>query len=220
MKSITTKLFVPAFLFLGLSLGLFAQSVSQISGTVKDVTGSAIPGAQVTVTQTDTGVTRTAETGASGDYSLPSLPLGPYRLEVKKEGFSTYIQSGIVLQVDTAPTIDPVMKVGAITESVQVEAAAAMVETHSTGVGQVVNQQQVIDLPLNGRQITQLITLAGGSVPITSAYGTLPASGNLISSKNYPNEALVSVAGGMLNGTTYLLDGGTHNDVFNNLNLP
>ena len=134
---------------------------------------------EVTVTQTDTGVTRTAETDASGVYSLPSLPLGPYRMEVKKEGFSTYVQSGIVLQVDTAPTIDPVMKVGAITESVQVEAAAAMVETHSTGVGQVVNSQDVVELPLNGREITQLITLAGGSNTVQYGYGQAPSSGNL-----------------------------------------
>ncbi len=95
--------FVPLFVCLGLGVGLFAQSVSQISGTVKDATGSAIPGAKVTVTQTDTGVTRSAQTGGSGDYSLPSLPLGPYRMEVKKEGFSTYVQSGIVLQVDPLP---------------------------------------------------------------------------------------------------------------------
>src|SRR5579862_1721095 len=220
MKSISTKLFAPVCLLLGLGLALFAQSVSQISGTVKDATGSAVPGASVTVTQTDTGVTRTATSDSSGVYSLPSLPLGPYRMEVKKEGFSIYAQSGIVLQVDSAPTIDPVLKVGAVTETVQVEAAAAMVETHSTGIGQVVNQQQVVELPLNGRQITQLITLAGGANTVASGYGQAPSSGNLISSKNYPNEALVSVAGGMLNGTTYLLDGGTHNDVFNNLNLP
>src|ERR1700729_1217436 len=155
MKRFWTKLFVPVCLLLGLSLSLLAQSVSQISGTVKDASGSAIPGAQVTVTQTDTGLARTAETDASGVYSLPSLPLGPYRLEVKKEGFSSYIQSGIVLQVDSAPTIDPIMKVGALSESVQVEAAAAMVETHSTGVGQVVNSQQVLEMPLNGREITQ-----------------------------------------------------------------
>ena len=194
--------------------------MSQISGTVKDASGLGIPGAEVTVTQTDTGVTRTAQSDANGVYSLPSLPLGPYRMEVKKEGFSTYVQSGIVLQVDTAPTIDPVMKVGAVSESVQVEAAAAMVETHSTGVGQVVNSQDVVELPLNGREITQLITLAGGSNTVQYGFGQAPSSGNLISSKNYPNEALVSVAGGMLNGTTYLLDGGTHNDLFNNLNLP
>jgi hypothetical protein len=219
MKRISTTLFVSVCL-LGLSLALFAQSVSQISGTVKDASGSAIPGAQITVTQTDTGVTRTAESDSNGIYSLPSLPLGPYRMEVKKEGFATSVQSGIVLQVDTAPTIDPVLKVGALSESVQVEAAAAMVETHSTGVGQVVNGQQVLELPLNGREITQLITLAGGANTVQYGYGQAPSSGNLISSKNYPNEALVSVAGGMLNGTTYLLDGGTHNDVFNNLNLP
>ncbi len=220
MKRIWTTLFVPVFLFLGLSLALLAQSVSQISGTVKDASGSAIPGAHITVTQTETGVTRTAESDANGIYSLPSLPLGPYRMEVKKEGFATSVQSGIVLQVDTAPTIDPVLKVGALEESVQVEAAAAMVETHSTGVGQVVNSQDVVELPLNGREITQLITLAGASNIVQYGYGQAPSSGNLISSKNYPNEALVSVAGGMLNGTTYLLDGGTHNDVFNNLNLP
>jgi hypothetical protein len=84
----------------------------------------------------------------------------------------------------------------------------------------VVNQQQVVELPLNGRQVTQLITLAGGANTVPAGFGQAPSTGNLVSSKNYPNEALVSVAGGMLNGTTYLLDGGTHNDVFNNLNLP
>ncbi len=218
MKRIWITLFVCALLCLATSL--FAQSVSQISGTVKDASGAAVPGAQVTVTQTDTGLTRTAETDANGVYSLPSLPVGPYRMEVKKQGFATFIQSGIVLQVATAPTVDPVLSVGALSESVQVEAAATMVETHSTGVGQVVNQQQVVELPLNGRQVTQLITLAGGSNTVQSGFGQAPSSGNLVSSKNYPNEALVSVAGGMLNGTTYLLDGGTHNDVFNNLNLP
>ena len=220
MNRITTTFIAPIFLCLSLGVGLHAQSVSQISGTVRDASGAAVPGAGVTVTQTDTGLARTAETDSNGFYLLPSLPTGPYRLEVKKDGFSTYVQSGIVLQVATAPTIDPILKVGVVSESVQVEAAATMVETHSTGVGQVVNQQQVLELPLNGRQLTQLIQVAGGSNFVQSGFGQAPSSGNLISSKNYPNEALVSVAGGMLNGTTYLLDGGTHNDVFNNLNLP
>src|SRR5579885_649887 len=201
-------------------LTAFAQSVSQISGTVKDASGLGVAGAQITVTQTDTGITRTTVSAANGTYSLPSLPIGPYRMEVKKEGFATFVQNGIVLQVDTAPTIDPVLTLGAISQSVEVEAAAAMVESHSSGVGQVVNQQQVVELPLNGRQVTQLITLAGGANTVQSGFGQAPTTGNLMSSKNYPNEDLVSIAGGMLNGTTYLLDGGTHNDVFNNLNLP
>jgi hypothetical protein len=220
MKRISAPLFFQIFLCFAFGSAALAQSVSQISGTVEDTSGLGVPGAQVTVTQTDTGLTRTAVSSASGAYSLPSLPIGPYRMEVKKEGFATFVQSGIVLQVDTAPTIDPVLTLGAVSQSVVVEAAAAMVESHSSGVGQVVNQQQVVELPLNGREVTQLITLAGASNIVESGFGQAPTSGNLMSSKNYPNEALVSVAGGMLNGTTYLMDGGTHNDVFNNLNLP
>jgi hypothetical protein len=199
---------------------LFGQSFSQITGAVRDASGLAVPGAEITMTQTAQGLVRTAVSSADGTYVLPSLPIGPYRMEVKKNGFSTYVQDGIVLQVDTAPAIEVILKVGVVSEQIQVEAAAAMVETHSTGVGQVVNQQQVVDLPLNGRSVTQLITLAGASTTVPAAYGASPSSGNLVSSKNYPNEALVSVAGGALNGLTYLMDGGTHNDPFNNLNLP
>ncbi|MBZ5579865.1 MAG: TonB-dependent receptor [Acidobacteriia bacterium] len=220
MKRISNASWVGMLVVFALGSSVFAQSVSQISGTVKDASGLGVPEAQVTVTQTDTGVTRSAISAASGAYSLPSLPIGPYRMEVKKQGFATFVQNGIVLQVDTAPTIDAVLTVGAVSQAVEVEAAATMVESHSSGVGQVVNQQQVVELPLNGRQVTQLITLAGGSSTVASGFGQAPTTGNLMSSKNYPNEALVSVAGGMLNGTTYLMDGGTHNDVFNNLNLP
>ena len=220
MKRTLTQLAIISVLFLGCCAGVFAQATSQISGTVKDASGAVVGGAQVTVTQTATGVTRTATTDANGVYSLPSLPLGPYQMQVKKEGFTTFLQTGIVLQVAEGPTIDPVLKVGAINQTVQVEAAAAMIETSSTGVGQVVNSQSVVDLPLNGRQVTQLITLAGASNAVQYGFGQAPSVGNLVSSKSYPNEALVSVGGGLLNGTTYLLDGGTYNDPFNNLNLP
>src|SRR5690349_2707400 len=188
MKTVSTTVWVGMCLFLAFSLGVFAQSVSQISGTVKDASGLGVPDAQITVTQTATGLTRTTVSAASGAYSLPSLPIGPYRMEVRKEGFSTFVQTGIVLQVDTAPTIDPVLMVGAVSQAVEVEAAASMVEGHSSGVGQVVNQQQVVDLPLNGRQVTQLITLAGGSNAVSSGFGQAPTTGNLMSSKNYPKD--------------------------------
>ena len=101
-------------------------AVSQITGTVQDSTGLAVPEAQVTVTQTETGFVRTVNTSSDGAYNLPSLPIGPYRLEVKKEGFSVYVQSGIVLQVNTNPTIDVSLKIGSVNEQVVVEAAAAM----------------------------------------------------------------------------------------------
>ena len=198
--------------------GLFAQTAAtaQISGTVLDASGLAVPGAEVTATQTGTGVTRTALTGTDGGYVLPSLPVGPYRIEVKKEGFTAYVQSGIVLQVNTNPTIEVTLKVGSVTEQVVVEAAASMVETRSTGVGEVIDSQRVVELPLNGRQATQLINLAGAAVTIP-----LANVGQLYSGKNNPDESPISVAGGGANSAlTYVLDGASHNDPLNNLGLP
>jgi hypothetical protein len=196
-----------------LCAGAWAQAAStaQINGTVRDSSGLAVPGADIKATQTTTGAVRTAVSAADGAYVLPNLPIGPYVLEITKEGFSKYVQSGIVLQVDSNPSVDVNLKVGSVTEQVLVQADAAMVETHSTGVGTVVDQKRVVDLPLNGRQATQLIFLSGMA---TTGNGT-----NLNTIRNYPTQ-LISVAGGQGNGLTYLLDGGTHNDVMNNLNLP
>jgi hypothetical protein len=209
------KLHLKAMLcLLACCAGLFAQSAatSQIAGTVQDSSGLAIQGAQVHAVQTDTGLSRTAETGADGSYILPSLPIGPWRLEFTKPGFNTFVQNGVVLQVASNPTIDAKLQVGNVTQQVEVEASAAMVETRSSGVGQVVDQQRVVDLPLNGRTATDLIYLAGAAATAPNA--------DLVSTKNYPGEAVLSIGGGLANGTTYLLDGGTHNDPFNNLNLP
>jgi uncharacterized surface anchored protein len=79
-------------------------ATGQITGTVRDASGLAVPGAEVQATQTATGVARTVTTGAQGDYTLANLPIGPYQLEVTKEGFNKYVQSGIVLNVDSNPT--------------------------------------------------------------------------------------------------------------------
>src|SRR5437773_10911787 len=82
-----------------------AVSTSQIRGTVKDQTGAVLPGAEVTATQTDTGAKRTVLCDETGSYILPNLPIGPYRLEVGLPGFRTYVQTGIILQVGSNPTI-------------------------------------------------------------------------------------------------------------------
>src|SRR5438445_4154905 len=82
-------------------------STAQIHGTVQDSTGAAVPGAEVKATQTATATVRTATTGADGGYVLTNLPTGPYQLEVSKEGFTKYVQSGIVLQVNSDPAVDP-----------------------------------------------------------------------------------------------------------------
>jgi hypothetical protein len=185
-------------------------AVSQISGVVRDPGGLGVPGAQVTVTQTATGLTRSVLTTGDGAYTIASLPIGPYRISIVKDGFNTYAQEGIVLQVDSNPVVDATLHVGAVNQEVVVQADASMVETHSTGVGQVVDQQRVVELPLNGRNATQLIFIAGAA-----SLG----DPNLNTNKNYPTVS-ISVAGGPANAISYLLDGAMHNDPENNLNQP
>jgi len=135
----------------------WAQATAQITGTLKDQTGAVLPGAEITATQTDTGFTRSSISNEAGLYILPNLVVGPYKLEISLPGFRTFVETGIVLQVNSNPIINAVLEVGQVTDQVQVEANAAMVETQSTGVGQVVDQQRVVDLPLNGRNAAQLL---------------------------------------------------------------
>ena len=186
-------------------------AVAQISGIVRDDSGGVLPGVEVTVMQVETGAVRTVFTNEHGAYVLPNLPVGPYRLTVTLQGFNTYVQEGIVLQVQTNPTIDIRLSVGTVNETVTVSAATAMVETRSTGVGQVIDNQRVVEMPLNGRQATELIFLSG--------LATSAPAGDLNTNKNYPT-VTISVAGGQANGMTFIMDGATHNDPFNNLNLP
>src|SRR5580692_3197948 len=183
------------FVFLALSITskvAWAQSTAQINGVVKDATGLSVPGAEVKATQTATGAIRTATSGADGSYTFANLPLGPSQVEVNKDGFSKYLQSGIALQVDANPTIDIILKVGAVTEQVQVEADAALVETRATGVSQVIDNTRVLELPLNGRQVSDLIVLSGAAV----------AGGAQSSQRNYPS-ASISIAGGLNSSVVY-----------------
>jgi hypothetical protein len=183
-------------------------STSQIRGTIQDPSGGAVAGAEVRLIQAATGAERTATSGADGVYTLPDLSVGTYRLEVTKSGFNKYVQTGIVLQVGVSPTINVSLTVGAVTQEVTVQAEAAMVETQSTGVGQVTASQEVQNLPLNGRQLTDLLTLSG-AVGQGRAFRA-----------SYPSSAVVSVAGGTQGSVSYWLDGGTHNDPLSNQNLP
>ena len=113
-----------------------AQSTTaQISGTIKDQSGAVLPGVEVTVTQTATGAKRTAVSNETGNYVLASLPLGPYMLEAALPGFKSYVQSGIVLQVDASPTINIVLEVGQVTDQVEVQSNAALVENAQQWLG-------------------------------------------------------------------------------------
>src|SRR5436189_5856893 len=146
-----------------------AGATAQISGTVKDQSGAVLPGAEVTLTQTETGLTRNAVTNETGSYTLTNLPIGPYRLEASLPGFRTYVQNGIVLQVNSNPVINATLEVGQVSETVEVQANAALVETRNTAVGQVIENQRILELPLNGRQVTDLVVLAGSAVQTGTA---------------------------------------------------
>jgi hypothetical protein len=190
--------------------GLWGQSTAQIQGLVQDASGSAVPGAEVKAIQTDTGAVRTATSGADGLYVLASLPIGPYRLEVSKNGFTTFVQTGIVLQVASTPTVDVALQVGATSEQVRVEANAALVETEKTGIGTVVENRRILELPLNGRNVVDLIQLAGSAIP--AGVGSTGAS--------QPGAQAISVAGGQNFGVTYWLDGAEFSNPLDATSMP
>src|SRR5579864_6188246 len=186
-------------------------ATSQLLGVVQDTTGATVPDARVTLTNVETGAVRNTSSKGDGGFLFTELTAGTYELRVVKEGFNAYVQSGILLQVDSNPQINVALKVGNVSQEIKVEASAAMVETHSNGVGQVIDQQRVVEMPLNGRQATDLIFLSGGAT-------TAPA-GDLNSNKNYPTQT-ISVGGGLPNAISFVMDGASNNDPFNNLNLP
>ena len=194
------------------SAGAFAQTVAvaQLSGTVLDESGGALPGVEVTVTQTDTGMTRFVVTGEKGEYVFTNLPVGPYKLTTKLSGFANFEQTGIVLVVGDSRSVNVSMKVGALSETVRVQADSNLVETRSVNLGTVVAQEQIVGLPLNGRSVLQLIVLSGSAVENTT----------LTDNRQYPNSVAISVAGGTGNSTMYLVDGGYNNDPQNNTGNP
>ena len=128
--------FIFGFLIVGsiLSAQAWAQATAQISGTVKDPSGAVLPGVEITATQTQTGIVRTTVTNETGSYVLSNLAVGPYRFEASLPGFRTFVQTGIVLQVNGSPVINPVLEVGQVSEQVEVQANATLVETRNAGV--------------------------------------------------------------------------------------
>jgi len=199
-----------AFLFLIFgSVSLWAQATAQISGTVKDQSGAVLPGVEVTATQTDTGIARMTVTNETGSYVLPNLLVGPYRLEAALPGFRTFVQTGIVLQVGTNPVINPVLQVGQVSEQVEVQANAAQVETRSVGVSNVFEAQRLLELPLNGRNVTDLIPASGAAVQTDVSRGFGMRTG-----------VKISVAGGNTDGVQYTLDGAPHINPMDGTSMP
>src|SRR5438876_6023641 len=188
---------------------VWGQATAQISGTVRDASGAVLPGVEITATQTETGIARTTITNETGFYVLPSLPLGPYRLEAALAGFRTFVQTGIVLQVNSNIVINAALEVGQVAQTVEVQANAGQVETRSSGVGQVIETQRILDLPLNGRNITDLVTLSGLAVQTDTSRSFGMRTG-----------VLISVAGGSSYGVQYSLDGAPHINMLDGSGMP
>ncbi len=184
------------------SLVLYGQATSAIIGNVTDSTGAAIPAANVTVRNTETGIARTIMTDDGGDYRVLSLPVGNYEVRVEKTGFKAVVRSGIDLVVAQQAVVNIQLAVGEVTQAVTVLGEAQIVNTTTSPTSGLVSEQQVKDLPLNGRSFDNLITLNPSTANTTSyRSGTSTGAGqgyNFVVSGNREDFNLF-----MLNGIEY-----------------
>jgi len=208
MKRVLLNIFVGMFVTVLTCGNIFAQATAQISGAARDQSGAVLPGVEITATQTDTGITRTAVTNETGSYVLTNLPIGPYRLEASLPGFRTYAQTGIVLEVNSSPVINVALEVGQVTEQVEVQANATLVETRNVGIGGVIENARILDLPLNGRNMIELVGLSAATTPAPIVDGT--------GGRDPFSKGNVSLAGGWNSGLNYTLDGAYHNNPYDN----
>jgi outer membrane receptor protein involved in Fe transport len=175
------------------------QITGSIRGTVTDASGAVVQAAAVTARHVETGLTRTTFADNSGAYVLVELPVGHYKLTVGAKGFQEYIQEGISLDVNQAANVPVRLVVGTETQRVQVMADAQLIQTTSSSLGSVVGQSELVDLPLDGRNFSQLGLLLTGVVPLTA--GLKEAGGSLRDGQAY------SVNGQRPESNNFLIDG-------------
>jgi Carboxypeptidase regulatory-like domain len=187
-----------AMLIAGVPAGA-QQITGSIRGTVQDPSSAFVQRASVSARQTETGLTRTAITDPSGAYVLLELPVGHYELQVEAKGFQKYIQQGITLNVNETATIPVHLAVGSQTLLVEVNADAQLIQGTVTTLGKTVSERELIDLPLNGRNFTQLGLLQPGVVPLTP--GLAEAGGSLRAGQAY------AVNGQRPESNNFLIDG-------------
>jgi len=191
-----------AFAMMGLLLGIASTGIlaqvttATISGTVSDSSGATVPTAMVQVKNTGTGITQSTNTDGQGRFTVPSLIVGEYQVTAAKAGFQTVVRDGITLTVGGSVVVDFSMPVGQSQQTVTVEGQVSQVETTSSAVANLVEQKQITDLPLNGRNFQQLILLSPGVNVAQTATTSFYGKGDTY-----------SIAGGRPEGQAYLLDG-------------
>lgn len=203
-----------------LALLLFAVATLQaqvagtgtIQGTISDPTGALVPNATITLVEAATKTTRTAKSDSGGAYNFPNIDIGTYNATISMPGFQTYEKTGNVLEVGSNIAINVTLTVGSEGQKIEVQSEGLALQTEDTSFKQTIDQQTITEMPLNGRQMTSLITLSGGSAPA-------PA-GDFTGSKYSYQTISVSIAGSGGNTTQWKLDGGDNNDYMANGNLP
>ncbi len=189
-----------------------ADVTGTITGVITDPSGAVMPGVRVEATNTGTNAVHEAVSGPDGVYALRALPVGTYDLSASIAGFKKSERRGIRLQVNETARVDMAMAIGETTEKVMVNAEAIMVDTNSATLKAVVDSKRIQDLPLNGRNATQLMRLVAGV--------QIDPRADVTSGGTYPGVVPVSVNGGRANTTNYILDGGQNNDHYSNAPNP
>ena len=193
---------------------VFAQGLGTISGTVVDPSGASVASANVILTRVKTGEIVTVQTHSDGLYIFPSVSPADYRLDITAQGFKKYEQGGVTLQADQSLTVNVTMQVGSEQVTVNVEASAPQVNATTGTLSQVIGQQQVNELPLNGRNGAALTTLVAGVVIAPNAQADQGAT------KTFPVAVTIAANGTRVGQTNYLLDGGNNVDEYTNVNAP
>jgi hypothetical protein len=188
---------------------LYAQvDTATIVGTVQDASGAVVPGASVTATSVGTNIKTSTRTDNSGNYVITPLKIGGYAVSVETQGFKLETRSGVVLQVQDRLRVDFTLQVGAMTEAVNIAAEVPLVQTESTALGNVIGSRQITELPLNGRDYTQLATLTAGVTKITENGGGINGS---TSASNGNAGGAFAVNGTRGNLNNFMLDGVDNN---------
>src|SRR5216683_5390437 len=190
---------------------LYSQANGSLSGTVSDKTGSVISGATVKITSQGTGVTREVKTDGSGHYLAPLLAVSIYTIRVESQGFQTTEQKDIRLQVDEQREVDFTLNPASVSQTVEVNAEEVAVQTTNATLGQVITQEQVADLPLNGRDFVQLATLTPGTTQETNPGSFF--NGGPSSEVSTRGTYSLSVGGSRAQSTDWLLDGVDNNEL-------
>jgi Carboxypeptidase regulatory-like domain len=189
----------------------FGQAIGSFSGTITDKSGSSIAGASVTVTSQGTGVVRDTKTDETGHYIVNYLPVGAYTIHVQFQGFQSAEVKDLRLQIDESRELDFALNPASVSSTVEVTADAVAVTTTDPTLGQVINSQQVAQLPLNGRDFVQLATLTPGAVQETNP--TSFFNGGPSSEVSARGSFSLSVGGSRANSTDWLLDGNDNNEL-------